>query len=288
MAIKVGIITNEYEVPRVQSLVEYLESRGAEVTFYVEERVVVSHPAPPLPEDVFFTKGKGYVLLTLARLAEEAGASRGVPVVNSWRAIWVAMHRFMHCLLCDRAGVRVAPYSFGRAGSTRFGSFIAKNVIDQNHLRLLAQLPIIGPDGADLPSIPTGEEAGTDPRVPEFHFFQKELHSEYEYKVYGFGDQLFFYRQAPVLVNPNKRETRVPIDPIPELETMARRAMTATGLRVASIDFLEEGGKFYLTDINAIPNFNYMREGPRVLGDYLLELARHGGKNPRSPAEEGA
>jgi len=269
---KVGIITNAYEVPRLRSLVDYL-GKKAEVRLYVEEDFLLDFHNLKFQENVFFTKGKGYVLLTIARLAEEYGRPRGVVVVNDARSVWIAMHRFMHFTIARNAGIRVPDFALGREAPLNFSKFIAKNIIDQNHLRDLDVLPFVGTSDRAVPYIRTGEEAGDDPIVKEFHLFQRFVESEYEYKVYGFGHRLFYYRQVPVLENPNKMETRVPIDEIPELRRMALLAMKATGLRVTSMDFLCMDGKFYLTDINAIPNFNYLPHGPKILGDYLLELA---------------
>ena len=275
---KVGIITNAYEVPRIRSLVDHL-GRKAEVRIYVEDDLLLDFHDLSFDENVFFTKGKGYVLLTLARLAEEYGRPKGVHVINNARSIWIAMHRFMHFTISRRAGVRVPDFALAREAPGGFGKFIAKNIIDQNHLRNLDILPLVGESGnAAVPDIKTGEEAGDDPRVKKFHLFQRFVESEYEYKVYGFGHRLFYYRQTPVLENPNKMETRVPIDEIPELRRMALLAMKATGLRITSMDFLCENGKYYLTDINAVPNFNYLNKGPEILGDYLLEMAQRGGE----------
>lgn len=270
---RIGIITNSYEVPRIRSLIEYLEGK-AEVRFYIEEDILLDYKKLTFDEDVFFTKGKGYILLTIAKMAEDHGRNNGIKVVNNARSIWIAIHRFIHCTVCREAGVRVPDFSLGPSGSPRFGRCIAKNIIDQNHLRNLDILPRVGNDEMEIPSIMTGEEAGRDPRVPDYHFYQRFLETEYEYKIYGFGDRLLFYRQKPVLVNPNKMETRVPIENIPELDRMARLAMKATGLRIASMDFLKEDDKYYMTDINATPNFNYIPNGAEILGDYLLELAR--------------
>jgi len=275
---KIGIITNAYEVPRIQSLLNYLKDK-VEVSLYVEEDILLDYKKLTFHEDVFFTKGKGYILLTLANMAEDYGRTRGVHVVNDARSVWIAMHRFLHCVVSREAGVRVPEFSLGPSGSTNFGKTIAKNIIDQNHLRNLDILPRVGKNGMEVPSIKTGEEAGSDPRVPDYHFYQRFIETEYEYKIYGFGDRLLFYRQVPVLVNPNKMETRIPIEKIPELDRMARLAMKATGLRIASMDFLKENDEYYMTDINATPNFNYIPNGAEILGDYLLELARRGMRN---------
>ncbi len=271
---KVGILTNAYEVSRIQALVDYLRhTRGATVNLYVEEEEVVHYPNCDFDEDVFFTKGKGYLLLSLARLAEAYGAPRGVKVVNDAQSTWRTMHRFIYATLCRRAGVPVPDFVFEAHTTSHFDTFIAKNVIDQHHLRFLDRLPVVGTAGKTVPPIPTAEEAGPDDRAEEYHFFQRFLESEYEYKVYGFGDRLLFYRQTPVLVNPNKMATRVPISENEELREMAERTMEVIGLNIVSLDFLKEDGRYYLTDVNPIPNFNYVPDGPAILGDYLLSLA---------------
>jgi len=271
---KVGIITDAYEATRIGGLLDYLKGK-AEVKIYVEEELVLDSQDLQFDEDVFFTKGKGYTLLALARMAEEYGRDSGARVVNDSRSIWNTMHRFVHCTLLSRTGIRVPDHSFGPSGSARFEHYIVKNIIDQNHLRALHVLPMFGgsDDDDEVPRIDTAEEAGGGPRVGEFHLYQRVIESEYEYKVYGFGDQLLFYRQVPVARNPNKMESRVPIPGIPELRDMAIGAMKATGLRITSMDFLKEDGDYYLTDINPVPNFNYIEGGAEILGNYLLKLA---------------
>jgi len=273
---KIGIITERFEVPRLASLVDYLE-KYAVVNLYVEEELLLDSRNIGFREDVFFTKGSGYVLLAAARLAEGGGSGRkNIPVVNDAASIRIGIHRFLHNTVCREAGVNVPDFSLGTHDSVPFRKFIAKNIIDQRHLRFLNVLPLVGGPGMQVPPVETAEEAGRESSVKDFHLFQRFIESRYEYKVYGFGDRLLFYRQTPVLVNPDKMLSRKPIEPIPELARIARLAMKATGLRVTSMDFLEENGKFYMTDINPNPNFNYVPDGPKILGDYLMELA--GGK----------
>ena len=64
---------------------------------------------------------------------------------------------------------------------------------------------------------------------------------------------MHYYKQIPVLVNPNKMESRRKIDEIPELKELAFKAVKTTGLKITSIDFLQnKDGKFYLTDIQGL------------------------------------
>lgn len=266
---KVGIIATAHEVPRVASLLRYLE-REAQVRLYVDEETLVDSRATAFDEDLIFTKGRGYALLTMARLAE----SQGIAVVNGAHATWIATHRLMTSIVCRQAGVRVPEFSLGTTAPDGFERVVVKNIVDHNHLRFLDVLPIVAGPGSQVPPITTAEEAGTADIVPRFHYYQRFLKSQYEHKVYVIGERLLFYRQLPVLVNPDKMATRVQIDEVPALAQAARAATRATGLAIASLDFLEEDGAFYLTDVNSTPNFNHIDGGAKLVGDYLLAVAR--------------
>ncbi|MFO1303951.1 MAG: hypothetical protein U1F54_09480 [Burkholderiales bacterium] len=265
----VGIIATAHEVPRVASLLRHLGQR-ASVTLHVDEETLVDSRDTAFDEDVIFTKGRGYGLLTMARIAEE----QGVRVVNGAHATWLATHRLLCGLACRQAGVRVPDFALGTTVPASFERTIVKNVVDHHHLRFLDVLPIVAGPGDALPPIATAEEAGDDERVPHFHYFQRFLRTRYEHKVYVVGDRQWHFRQTPVLVNPDKMATRVRIDPVPELEEAAKRVARATGLAIASLDFLEEDGHYYLTDVNCTPNFNYLEDGAAIVGDWLLSLAR--------------
>ena len=70
-------------------------------------------------------------------------------------------------------------------------------------------------------------------------------------------------------------ETRQPIEIISELKEAVLRAMRILDLKIVSVDFLKsEEGIFYLTDINSTPNFNYMKEGYKIVADFLIQEAR--------------
>ncbi|MDX1799091.1 MAG: hypothetical protein R3255_10615, partial [Candidatus Lokiarchaeia archaeon] len=76
------------------------------------------------------------------------------------------------------------------------------------------------------------------------------------------------------LVNPNKMETRREIEEIPELKEYCYKAMDVMDLELTSLDFLKSKDQFYLTDINCTPNFNYLNNGPQIVGDFLLKRAK--------------
>ena len=275
---KIGILATSYEIPRIESLLRYVR-RDAEVRVYVDEEEMVDSGDTSFDEQVMFTKGRGYALLTMARMAEAAG----IPVVNSAHATWVATHRMIASIACREGGVRVPEFSLAMSPPEGFDQVIVKNIVEQHHLRFLDRLPIVAGPRWTIPPIATAEEAGVSELAPRYHYYQRFLRTEFEYKVYGFGDTLLYYRQQPVLVNRDKMSTRVQIGEVPALRRAARAAMRATGLAIASLDFLEEDGTFYLTDINCTPNFNHVDGGEKLVGDYLLALA-NGGRACASPS----
>jgi len=70
-------------------------------------------------------------------------------------------------------------------------------------------------------------------------------------------------------------KSRTKIEKIPVLAEMAYAATEAIGLKISSMDFLKsKDGNYFLTDINASPNFNYMKNGPKIIGDYLINQAK--------------
>ena len=70
-------------------------------------------------------------------------------------------------------------------------------------------------------------------------------------------------------------ESRKKIDEIQDLREYALLAVKTINLKIASMDFLQsDGGDYFLTDINSSPNFNYIKDGPKIVGDYLINQAR--------------
>ena len=216
---KIGILATAYEVPRIESLLRYLR-REAEVRVYVDEEEMVDSGNTSFDEQVMFTKGRGYALLTMARMAEAAG----IPVVNSAHATWVATHRMMSSIACREGGVRVPEFSLAMSPPEGFDQVIVKNIVDQHHLRFLDRLPIVAGPRSTIPPIATAEEAGVSELAPRYHYYQRFLRTEFEYKVYGFGDTLLYYRQEPVLVNRDKMSTREQIGEVPALGRATRAA----------------------------------------------------------------
>jgi hypothetical protein len=51
--------------------------------------------------------------------------------------------------------------------------------------------------------------------------------------------------------------------------------MEIMDLKLASLDFLKSKGQFYLTDINCTPNFNYLKDGYKLVADFLLSYIKN-------------
>jgi hypothetical protein len=52
--------------------------------------------------------------------------------------------------------------------------------------------------------------------------------------------------------------------------------MEVMDIKITSLDFHKtQDGQFFLTDINCTPNFNYIKDGHKIVADYLLEQAKN-------------
>ena len=276
--VKIGIIIDKYHLEeKVSEFLKYLKSI-AEVSIYIEESYLLKSTDFSFDEDLFFVKGKRDLLLALVKLIEKETA---IPVINPYKGIWNAVHRFMNSVLLKNAGIPVPDFSLIPADcSPPFESYIIKNIIDQKHYKFKPNIEkrdgfIKVSDERALNEINNGFYG--DMENYQFLYYQKFIKSKWEYKVYIIGDKIYYYKQIPVLINPNKMESRREIDEIPELKELAFKAIETTGLKITSIDFLQnKSGQFYLTDINCTPNFNYIKNGPKIVGNYLLEQAKKG------------
>ena len=270
--IRVGIITDEYHLrKKLGELLNYLRNL-VKITLYVEEFHFLNLNNIEFKEDIFFVKAKGDLVLNLIKTIER---ETGIPVINSSRSIWLAFNRFLNGTLLDKAGVRVPNFSINPLEvDPLFDNFIAKNAIDQKNYAFKPTIERIN-DTVHIFDERAVNEAKEERGNYPFLYYQEYIESEWEYKVYRIGEKLFFYKQIPILVNPQKMKSRVPIEKDEELTEMAILASDTIGLRVSSMDFQRtKEGEFFLTDINSSPNFNYIKNGPKIIGDYLIQEAR--------------
>lgn len=267
---KIGLIIDKYHLKwKVAEFLKYLKT-VADVSIYKEESYLFNNKNIEFNEDLFFVKGKGKLIVHIARMIEN---ETSIQVINSFKAIWMTLHRFMNSIVLKKAGIPCPDFSlYPSRYQAPFEDYITKNIIDQ---KTYAFKPNIKKENGHLK---VSDERATDEAIDEYQYlyYQQFIKSKWEYKVYGIGESLFFHKQLPVLVNPNKMETRREIQEIPELKNIVLKVMKILNLKITSLDFLKSiDGTFYLTDINAMPNFNYIENGPKIIVDYLIEQANN-------------
>ena len=268
---KIGLIIDKYHLKyKVTDFLKYLKTK-ADVKMYVEESFLLDSENFNFDENLFFVKAKGDLVLALTKLIEE---NSSIPVINSYKGTWLAINRFLNSVYFKKAGIPIPEFSLNPKGSDPpFGDYIIKNIIDQKNYKFK---PIVNKVNgrlivADVRAL--NEVDKVDPKY-NYLYYQKFIKSKWEYKIYGIGEDVFFYKQLPILVNPNKTETRREIDEIPELKEYCYKSMEVMDLKLSSLDFLKSKDQFFLTDINCTPNFNYIKDGHKIVADYLLRQAK--------------
>lgn len=271
--IKIGIIIDKYHLQKkALKLIDYL-STVAKISLYLEEDYLIDYSNFDFNEDIFFVKAKSDLILNLVKLIEK---ETDIPVINSSRGIWLAINRFLNSTLLRQSGIRVPNFTLNAKGILPpFNDYIIKNIMDQKNYAFKAQIKKFNGHlkVADKRAL---DEVNGEKAKYTYLYYQEFVKSKWEYKVYCIGDDLFYYKQLPLLVNPDKMKTRQKIDKIPELKEITLRALKTTGLKISSLDFLKsKEGEFFLTDINSSPNFNYIKNGPKIIGDYLIKQAKN-------------
>ncbi|NVM34644.1 MAG: hypothetical protein HWN81_03550 [Candidatus Lokiarchaeota archaeon] len=268
---KIGLIIDKYHLKyKVSDFLKYLKSK-ADVKLYIEESFLLNSMDLEFDENLFFVKAKGDLVLTLMKLIEE---DTSIPLINSYKGTWLAINRFLNSLFLEQAGIPIPEFSLNPKGSAPpFGDYIIKNIIDQKNYKFK---PIVNKVNGQLKVADERALSEVDKIDPKYNYlyYQRFIKSKWEYKIYGIGEQVYFYKQLPILVNPNKIESRRKIDNIPELEEYCYKAMEVMDLKLTSLDFLKSKDEFFLTDINCTPNFNYIKDGYKIVVDFLIKQAK--------------
>jgi glutathione synthase/RimK-type ligase-like ATP-grasp enzyme len=268
---KIGIIIDKYHLKyKVTEFLKYLKSK-ADVILYIEESHLLNSSKLDFDEDLFFLKAKGDLILSMARLVEE---TTSIPVINSYKGTWLAINRFLNSVYLKNAGIPIPDFSLNPKGiAPPFPNYIIKNIIDQKNYKFK---PIVHKENGQLKVVDERALIEVDKEDPRYNYlyYQKFIKSKWEYKIYGIGENVYFYKQLPILVNPNKMETRREIEEVSELKEYCYKAMDVMCLELTSLDFLKSKDQFYLTDINCTPNFNYLKNGHQIVADFLLKRAK--------------
>lgn len=271
--VKLGLIIDRYHLEKkVSEFIDYMK-KFSDISYYIEESCVLNSSDLNFDEDVFFVKSKGDLTISLTKLIE---SNTNIPVINPSEAIWNTMHRFIYSLLLRRAKIPVPDFSLNPITCVpNFKDYIIKNIIDQKNYAFDPKIELVDGHTQVIDKRALKEARGGKENYRYF-FYQKFIDSEWEYKIYGIGEEMqFFYKQIPTLKNPNKMESRVEIKKNEELSEYSYKAMEALNLKLTSIDFLQSrDGQFYLTDINSTPNFNYIKNGHEIVGNYLIEESK--------------
>lgn len=270
--IKIGLITDKYHLEKKSAqFLKYCKNH-ANISIYLEEDYLLDFSNYSFNENIFFVKAKGDLIINLVKLIEK---ETKIPVINSSRSISVAFNRFLNSVLLRKAGIRIPDFTLNPVRILPpYKGYIMKNIIDQKNYSFSPQIQ--KKEGflkvSDTRAIE--ESSGNKPKYTHL-YYQEFVRSKWEYKVYLIGDDIFFFKQIPVLINPDKMKSRIEIEKDNELTEIAQKAAEAIGLKICSMDFLRpKNGIFYLTDINSSPNFNYLKNGPKIVGDYLIKQAK--------------
>ncbi|MFX0144974.1 MAG: RimK family alpha-L-glutamate ligase [Candidatus Hodarchaeota archaeon] len=267
----IGILIDNYHLKyKVDDFLKYLKSK-ADVKIYTEESYLFNSSEIDFSENIFFAKAKGDLILGFINFIEE---ETNIPVINSYKGTYLAVNRYLNSVVLKKAGLPVPEFSLNpQKNSPPFDDYIIKNIIDQDNY---AFDPIFKeePGHIKVADKRALEEVGGKKNYG-YLYYQKFIDSEWEYKLYGIGEEVMSYRQIPVLLNPNKMESRVKITEIAELNEYCYKVMELMDLKITSMDFLQsKDNQFYLTDVNCTPNFNYIKNGHKIVADFLIEQAK--------------
>jgi glutathione synthase/RimK-type ligase-like ATP-grasp enzyme len=269
---EIGLIIDKYHLEKkVRKFLSYM-NKICNLSIYIEENHLLDFNNINFNEDLFFIKGKGDGILNFAKLIER---ETNIPVINSSKGIWLAYNRFMNSTVLRSANIRVPNFSLNpKEEKPPFKAFIIKNVRDQDNYAFDPNIKIADHNLEVRDERAIEEVYGTNPQY-NFFYYQEYIESEFEYKIYGIGEQLFYYKQKPILREPDKMKSRVTIEPIVELGEIAYKVMELFNLKITSLDFLKSTeGVYYLTDVNSTPNFNYIKNGWEIVGNYLLSQTK--------------
>jgi glutathione synthase/RimK-type ligase-like ATP-grasp enzyme len=270
--IKIGLITDKYHLEKKSTQFLKYCKNFAKISIYTEEDYFLDFSNYIFNENIFFVKAKGDLVINLIKLIEQ---ETSIPVINSSSSISLAFNRFLNSVFLRRAGIRIPDFTLNPVGiSPPYNEYIMKNIIDQKNYTFSPQIQK-GKGFLKVTDMRAIEESrGIKPKYTHV-YFQDFIKSKWEYKVYLIGDDIFYFKQIPVLVDPDKMKSRVEIKKKLELTEIAYKATEAIGLKISSMDFLKsKEGVYYLTDINSSPNFNYLKNGPKIVGDYIIRQAK--------------
>jgi len=105
---KIGLVIDKYHLEhKVSEFLKYID-KIADINIYIEESYLFRSSNSTFNEDIFFVKAKGNLVLSFVKFIEE---ETSIPVINSYKAIWYAINRFLNSTYLRKAGIPVADFS---------------------------------------------------------------------------------------------------------------------------------------------------------------------------------
>jgi len=200
--------------------------------------------------DVVFVRSR------CARLLQDLARTKGPTFLNDLGAVERSAKRSVALAALRSAGVPTARDWEGPLAEVPFERAVLKRPRD---------------DGRSVARV---AERGDRRRSRARVYAQAFIESAWEHKVYLVGDEVFAFRQRPVLVAPDKMSTRRRVKIDPALERLARKAAEALGLELAGVDFLMERGEPKVTDVNSNQGLHAFPEGFPALEAHLVRARR--------------
>lgn len=250
-------------------IIARLCSRGATVDLLVTENHAWDVADLRPRHDLYVLKMKSPLTLSLAAVLAEHGAV----LINTARSCALARDKIAATAVLAGSGVPVPPsWATGRVAA--LAPLLTKGP--------LWIKPPRGSQGRDVRRI--ADAAGLDTEAPLTDpygfplplFVQAEAPSDgRDIKAYVVGDRLWAITRPWPARTPEEKAGTPFILP-PALKRAALTCGRALGLELYGVDFLMDGDRFSVVDVNAFPGYKGIADAPHYLADYLYERARNG------------
>jgi ribosomal protein S6--L-glutamate ligase len=259
-------------LPGVSAVTDELITRlrqehNTEVDLLLPEDAPLELGTLRLSHGVYVLKAKTPLTMAVATAAEATGAV----VVNTVDACSLTRDKLAATAVLAAAGVPVPPsWTTGRAD-------LLSPVLARGPLWVKPQR---GSHGVDIRRLAIGDDvsplevASRDAYgLPLPLFAQSEVPSTgVDLKVYVIGERMWaISRRFPARTLEEKLGT--PASIAPAIRRAAVATGTALGLELYGVDFLVDGDKFWVVDVNAFPGYKGVPEAPAALAEYLHGIA---------------
>ena len=246
-------------------VVARLRKHGAQVDLTHPESGVVDIAAICPAYDLYVLKDKTPLILSLAATLALSGAR----LINSLRSSVIARDKIATTALLAAAGLPV-PASWTTGKAKLLASILSDGPIwlkPQSGSRGIGVRRLVR--SMELDALDATDRYG----LPLPLFAQEEVPSDgRDFKVYVVGDQVWGLRRDFPAVTLEQKLGKV-VDVPSSLKNVALACGRALGLELFGVDFLVDGGKFFVVDVNAFPGYKGINDAPASIADYLYGKA---------------